>query len=140
MRKIILVLSIFFTFLFSSCGGISNEEYIENIKNFSFKGNEFYYATNIEELARNICITSQYFTPVDKRDLKWSIEETNKKEKTKIVKCEYRGNKIFFITYYNDEGFTVDLKRSYTVSQLGWQNSILEFSTLEHPNLEQYFK
>lgn len=140
MKKIILALIILLScFSFTGCRS-NNEEYIKNIKSISFNGSEIYFAENVEDLAKNICITWQYFSPVDKRDLKWSIEEENKKEKSKLVKCEYRGNRIFFMTYYNENSYMVDLDRSYTISQMGWQNTINEIARGSYPQLRQYFE
>ena len=139
MKKMIFVLIISISCLiFNGCQNNDNE-YIENIKNISFNGKEIYFAKNVEDLAKNIFITWQYFAPVDKRDLKWSIEKTDKKEKSKIVKCEYRGNRIFFMTYY-ENGCAVDLDRSYTVSQIGWQNSLNEIAMNSYPALRHYFE
>lgn len=138
MKKLMLFLALIISLIFGGCQN-NDQEYIKNIKAISFGGEKIYFAENVEDLAKNICITWQFFSPVDKRDLKWSIEKTNKEEKTKIVKCEHRGNKIFFVTYYGDE-YRVDLVRSYTVSKMGWENSMIEIIRSAHPVLQQYFE
>lgn len=137
MKKLVFI--ILACLLFNACGN-NDEEYLKNIKSITFNSDEIYFANNVEDLAKNICMTWVYFSPVDKRDLKWSIEEVNKEEKSKLIKCEYRGNKIFFMTYYDDEGYSVNLSRSYTVSQMGWQNTINEIANTAYPNLRKYFE
>ena len=141
MKKLVLVLMVLLScFTFTGCKN-NDEEYINKIKSISFQGDKLLFAENVEDLAKNICILWQFGGPVNKKDLKWKIEKINKAEREKIVKCEYLGNNIYFLTYYDDKsGCGVNLSRSYTVSQMGWQSSMTEILRCDYQAIEHYFK
>lgn len=119
MRKIILVLSIFFTFLFSSCG-MMDSAYIETVQGI-VTPQEILGTNNLKDLTIELLERSS--GTVDEKNVKWEIE--GKTKEGKVVVAKYAGNKVVIPTKKDGDYIQVLPAEIYIITSEGQRINLL---------------
>ena len=131
MKKVLLILSLLLTFLFTGCG--SDNNYISTVKSIPISEQVLGCSTT-EDLAVKF-IEMSLGEKISKSQLNWEIE--GKTKNGKMVVAEYKGNKVYFSTVKNGDYIQYSPLTTYlvtsngkriTLTEIVFNNALKEFS------------